>query len=75
MSNKVLRSLQNPYGDYCVDIFIRPDGTFGFEEYRRDPEDTHWRSLQRYSALVFGSEDEALSQAKTQVSWLSQDHG
>ncbi|HEY2564091.1 MAG TPA: hypothetical protein VGI44_10300, partial [Acidimicrobiales bacterium] len=25
--------------DRCVDIFSRPDGTFGFEEFRRDPED------------------------------------
>jgi len=39
MSNKVLASLENSYGDYCVDIFTRPDGSFGFEEHRRDPEE------------------------------------
>lgn len=71
----MLRSLQNPYGDYCVDIFARPDGTFGFEEYRRDAEDTRWRSLQRFSALVFKSEDEALAKARTQIGWLSQAGG
>ena len=35
----VLASHQTPEADRCVDIFSRPDGTFGFEEFRRDPED------------------------------------
>ena len=25
--NKVLNSVENPFGDFCVDIFVRPDGT------------------------------------------------
>jgi RimJ/RimL family protein N-acetyltransferase len=64
MSNKMLASLQNAYGDYCVDIFARPDGSFGFEEYRRDPEDGVWRCLHRYSSQVFDSEENALAQAE-----------
>jgi len=36
---KVLASPSTPAVDRCVDIFSRPDGTFGFEEFRRDPED------------------------------------
>ncbi len=71
MGNKVLASLENSYGDYCVDIFTREDGSFGFEEYRRDPEDGRWRSLNRYSSLVFGSERDAAAQAKIHVSWLT----
>jgi hypothetical protein len=35
----VLASHQTPESNRCVDIFSRPDGTFGFEEFRRDPED------------------------------------
>ena len=71
MGNKVLASLENPYGDYCVDVFARADGTFGFEEYRRDPEDGGgWYSLCRYSRLVFNSEEDALAQAKACVAWL-----
>jgi len=35
----VLDSHQTDEGNRCVDIFSRPDGTFGFEEFRRDPED------------------------------------
>ena len=70
MSNKVLASLENSYGDYCVDIFVRPDGSFGFEEYRRDPEDGVWRCLHRYSSQVFDSQNDAVAQAKAQVPWL-----
>jgi hypothetical protein len=35
----VLVSYQTVDASRCVDIFSRPDGTFGFEEFRRDPED------------------------------------
>jgi len=37
--NLVLASLEAEGGERCVDVFKRPDGTFGFEEYRRDSED------------------------------------
>jgi hypothetical protein len=71
MSNKVLASLENSYGDYCVDIFAREDGTFGFEEYRRDPEDAgRWFSLHRYSGQVFTLQEDAVAQAKACVPWL-----
>lgn len=71
LASKVLASLQNPYGDYCVDIFVRPDGSFGFEEYRKDPEDgADWHTLDRYSGLVFQSEADALAKAKECVAWL-----
>ncbi len=74
MGIKVLASLENPYGDYCVDVFVREDSTFGFEEYRGDPEDVgSWHSLHRYSSLVFKSEEDALAQAKACVAWLKTD--
>ena len=69
--NKVLDSVENPFGDFCVDIFVRPDGTFGFDEYRRDPEDNgRWHCLHRFGGLVFHSMEEALAHAKASVAWL-----
>ena len=35
----VFTSIENFDHDRCVDLFSRPDGSFGFEEFRRDPED------------------------------------
>lgn len=74
MSTKVLRSLEDPTATHCVDIFVRPDGTFGFEEYRRDHEDQRgWFPLHRYSTLIFETEDDALAQARARVAWLVAD--
>lgn len=72
MPDRVVASISNPEGDHCVDIFVREDGTFGFEEFRMDPEDLRgWFSLQRYAYQVFGSEEEALAQAKATVAWMT----
>ncbi len=71
---KVLKSLENSAGDHSVDIFVRIDGTFGFEEYRRDPEDlSGWFSLHRYSHQVFATAADALAQAKSSVAWMIMD--
>jgi len=73
-SIKVLNSLENSAGDHCVDIFVRDDGTFGFEEYRRDPEDmSGWFSLHRYSRQVFATAEDALAEAKSRVAWIALD--
>ena len=71
MRNKVLTSLHNPEADRCVDIFVREDGTFGYEEYRRDHEDGRgWFPLNRYSNQVFQSQEDAIARARTSVPWL-----
>lgn len=70
-NTKVLDSIHNEAQDLCVDFFVRTDGTYGFEEFRRDFEDGgNWHSLQRYSTLEYHSMDEALQQALSNVSWL-----
>ena len=76
MAVRVTASFNNPAGDRCVDIFARDDGTFGFEEYRRDHEDMKgWFPLHRYSGQVFATEDDALVRAKASVAWLAGDPG
>lgn len=67
----VLASPSTPAVDRCVDIFVRPDGTFGFEEFRRDPEDMgSWTAVAYYSVREFGSEQEAWDAARAVVPWL-----
>ena len=74
MGNKVLASVQNRHGDLCVDVFARADGSFGFEEYRRDPEDGgRWYALHRHAQGVFDSAEAALVQARACVAWLNAD--
>jgi hypothetical protein len=67
----VLASPSTRAVDRCVDIFVRPDGTFGFEEFRRDPEDMGaWTPVAYFSAREFETEAEALSGARDAVFWL-----
>lgn len=55
-----------------MDIFVRADGTFGFEECRRDYEDSgEWFPLDKYSKLIFDTEAGALAEAKSRVVWLA----
>jgi hypothetical protein len=68
----VFTSIESLEHDRCVDLFSRPDGTFGFEEFRRDPEDGgEWTPVEYYSGAVFSSSDAALEDAKQSVRWLA----
>ncbi len=68
---RVLASHQTPVGDRCVDIFFRPSGTFGFEEFRRDPEDMGaWTPVSYHSGREYVSEAEAIEAARRAVPWL-----
>jgi hypothetical protein len=75
MPNRVVASFNNEAGDHCVDIFLRDDRSFGFEEYRRDHEDLRgWFPLHRYGHLAFANESDALSQARSAVEWMAHRH-
>jgi len=70
--NKVIRSINNEDASLCVDIFRRPDNTFGFEEYRREIEDNRgWFPIGDHSSYVFDSDVATLIAAKANVAWLN----
>jgi hypothetical protein len=67
----VFVSVENLEHDRCVDLFSRPDGSYGFEEFRRDAEDGgEWTPVQYYSGSNFVSPEAALSAAMQSVTWL-----
>ena len=69
---RVLRSPSTPSVDRCVDLFARPDGTYGFEEFRRDAEDMGaWTPVAYYSTREFRTEGDALPAAVAAVPWLA----
>jgi hypothetical protein len=69
----VLASPSTRAVDRCVDIFVRPDGTFGFEEFRRDPEDMGaWTPIAYYSGREYKSEEETIAAAREAVVWLGE---
>lgn len=71
-TNKVIQSVNLDGELICADIFQRPDGSFGFDEFRRDPEDGRgWYSIGHYGGQVFDSAETAIAAAKEQIHWLS----
>ena len=67
----VLASYQTDEADRCVDIFSRPNGTFGFEEFRRDPEDMGaWTPVAYFSGHEYPTREETIAAAKIGVPWI-----
>jgi hypothetical protein len=67
----VFVSIENFEHDRCVDIFSRADGSYGFEEFRRDVEDAgQWTPVQYYSGVAYRSAGDVLNTAERCVSWL-----
>jgi hypothetical protein len=68
----VFVSIENSDHDRCVDIFSRADGSYGFEEFRRDIEDGgQWTPVQYYSDATYVSSAGALAAAERCVPWLA----
>jgi hypothetical protein len=68
----VFASIENAEHDRCVDLFYRPDGSFGFEEFRRDAEDAGgWTPVQFYSGASYGSVDDLHAAAARTIEWLA----
>ena len=71
-ANTVIHSV-NLQGDaVCVDIFQRPDGSFGFDEFRRDAEDGRgWFSIGHFGAARFDTLEGAIEAAIADVGWFT----
>jgi hypothetical protein len=67
----VMASVNNDDGSHCVDIFRRPNGTYGFEEFRRDVEDpSGWFAVGGFARRVFKTEADARAEARKLVVWF-----
>ena len=71
--NKVVRSINAPGEQRCVDIVQDSEGRFGFAEYRRDPEEAHgWYPAGMSEAPVYRTQEEAEAAARHAVIWLAE---
>jgi len=71
-ANKVTRSIETPDSLRCVDLWRAPDGSHGFAEYRRDPEDGRGWAPTGCEAGGYSSETAALEAARASVGWLAE---
>ena len=64
-------SIENSDHNRCVDLFSRPDGTYDYEEFRREVEDRgEWTPVSYYSGSIYPSRKSALEAAMQSVAWL-----
>jgi hypothetical protein len=71
MTARAIATLHNEGGNRCVKIMRRSDGTFGFDEFRRDPEDAGGWMLVGYNRQgIFGTAEQATAAARSGVGWL-----
>lgn len=69
--NTVMLSFTAPGDLICVDILRSPEGQFGFQQYRRDPEDGRgWHVIGAPVRFIFDSAQAALDQARRDLDWL-----
>ncbi len=67
----VVASHEIPERDRCVDLFSRPNGTWGFEEFRKDPEDMGaWTPISYFSGREYLTRNEAEEAAMQAMPWL-----
>jgi hypothetical protein len=68
----VFSSVEDTAADRCVDLFRRPDGSYGFEAFRRDVEDRGaWTPIANCSGVAYPTEAAALDAAQREASWLA----
>lgn len=66
----VIESAPSSDGHYCVDLFEDPDGGYGFEHFRAEPEDGgRFTPIGGYGATRFASLQAARSAAHAAVAW------
>jgi hypothetical protein len=68
----VLESIESEDGARAVDILLRTDGTYGWQEFRRDAEDMGaWTPLRVTAGVCYLTEAEARAAARAGVPWLA----
>jgi len=68
---KIVKVIKHPEGIRKVEIFERRDGTFGFDDMIWYEEEKSWGSMGGYSECRVASLEEAVSEARSRVSWLA----
>jgi hypothetical protein len=69
MASGVIATLHNKDADRAVKIIKRSDGTFGCNEFRRDPEDAGgWTLVRENASGTYATQEQAVAAAR--AGWL-----
>jgi hypothetical protein len=71
MIPSVMATLHSDDAHRCVKIIKGSDGTFGYQEFRRDPEDAGgWTLVRENPPGSYATQVQAVAAAKDEVAWL-----
>ena len=71
MASNVITTLHNDDGHRCVKITKGSDGTFGFKEFRRDPEDAGgWTLVSDTPPAIYATQEQATAAARAGITWF-----
>jgi hypothetical protein len=69
IASSVIATLHNKDADRAVKIMKWPDGTFGCNEFRRDPEDAgRWTLVRENASGTYATQEQAIAVAR--AGWL-----
>jgi len=68
---EIVRTIESSDGKRKLEIFRRADGTYGFEDMKYGDEEASWFPAGRYSVGIFGTEEDALREAKGRIRWMA----
>tara|TARA_B110000008_G_scaffold240260_1_gene247473 strand:- start:3285 stop:3530 length:246 start_codon:yes stop_codon:yes gene_type:complete len=71
MQSAVRQSINDPTGQFCVDIIENEKGHCCYKCFRRDPEDNNgWFPFGPESKFSFSTPDAAFAAAALEINWL-----
>lgn len=74
-SQAVMASINSDYETRRIDVFARAYGSYGFEEFRRDPEDPRgWFPIGGFMNSRFTEPEQALARARASINWLASEN-
>jgi len=69
---QILKTIVHPEGNRKVEVFQRPDGTFGFEEWHWLVDEKCWCPLGKRSVSVIDTMDHTLDEIKGRIPWVTE---
>lgn len=72
MASNVVTTVHSEDAHRCVKILREADGTFGYREFRRDPEDAGGWTMVSDNGGAFATQQAAASAAADGIAWLSE---
>jgi hypothetical protein len=70
MSYRVVKTIEDLAGGRRVEIFQRPNGTFGFDEWKYWPDEDAWCPSGRHSYAVIDTLERAEAEVRGRIEWL-----